>query len=161
MSQSIRFMTGCTAGLQCTEAVGVVQAGNQPTVAYSVPHVNGNHKATLIVPIYQPYRCQGKAKLLKVLPHGVIHGVIAQAQQQVSVFPPRYGMTEVGMALSNPYHPAGARRPGTVGAPLPGVEADVAEDGGCWVRAKESVVGYGQDDGQNFQPAVVSPNTVS
>jgi len=31
----------------------------------------------------------------------------------------RYGMTEVGMALSNPLH--GERRPGSVGAPLPGV----------------------------------------
>ena len=32
----------------------------------------------------------------------------------------RYGMTEIGMALSNPY--AGERRPGTVGRPMPGVE---------------------------------------
>lgn len=33
----------------------------------------------------------------------------------------RYGMTEVGMALSNPLH--GERRPGFVGQPLPGVSA--------------------------------------
>lgn len=32
----------------------------------------------------------------------------------------RYGMTEIGMALSNPLH--GERRPGHVGTPLPGVE---------------------------------------
>lgn len=32
----------------------------------------------------------------------------------------RYGMTEIGMALSNPYD--GPRRPGHVGGPLPGVE---------------------------------------
>ena len=32
----------------------------------------------------------------------------------------RYGMTEIGMALSNPLH--GERRPGHVGSPLPGVE---------------------------------------
>ncbi len=32
----------------------------------------------------------------------------------------RYGMTEIGMALSNPLH--GERRPGHVGGPLPGVE---------------------------------------
>eukprot|EP00058_Branchiostoma_floridae_P008654 XP_002594142.1 hypothetical protein BRAFLDRAFT_73563 [Branchiostoma floridae] len=32
----------------------------------------------------------------------------------------RYGMTEIGMALSNPLH--GDRRAGTVGKPLPGVE---------------------------------------
>jgi malonyl-CoA/methylmalonyl-CoA synthetase len=40
----------------------------------------------------------------------------------------RYGMTEIGMALSNPLR--GERRPGTVGQPLPGVEVRlVAEDG--------------------------------
>jgi malonyl-CoA/methylmalonyl-CoA synthetase len=33
----------------------------------------------------------------------------------------RYGMTEIGMALSNPLH--GERKPGFVGKPLPGVEA--------------------------------------
>lgn len=37
----------------------------------------------------------------------------------------RYGMTEVGMALSNPLR--GARRPGHVGLPLPGVEVRVVD----------------------------------
>jgi len=40
----------------------------------------------------------------------------------------RYGMTEIGMALSNPLH--GDRVPGSVGKPLPDVEVQlVAEDG--------------------------------
>ncbi|KAA9007011.1 malonate--CoA ligase [Histidinibacterium aquaticum] len=40
----------------------------------------------------------------------------------------RYGMTETNMSCSNPYE--GERRPGTVGPPLPGVEARVrGEDG--------------------------------
>jgi malonyl-CoA/methylmalonyl-CoA synthetase len=40
----------------------------------------------------------------------------------------RYGMTEIGMALSNPLH--GERIPGSVGKPLPGVEVQlVGEDG--------------------------------
>jgi malonyl-CoA/methylmalonyl-CoA synthetase len=43
----------------------------------------------------------------------------------------RYGMTEAGMICSNPYD--GARIPGTVGFPLPGVEARVADDGGLEV----------------------------
>ncbi|KAK3280102.1 hypothetical protein CYMTET_12043 [Cymbomonas tetramitiformis] len=34
----------------------------------------------------------------------------------------RYGMTETGMILSNPYSPSDSRRPGFVGAPLPGQE---------------------------------------
>ncbi|MDY7095476.1 MAG: AMP-binding protein [Acidobacteriota bacterium] len=40
----------------------------------------------------------------------------------------RYGMTEIGMALSNPLE--GCRRAGTVGRPLPGVEAQVVDDAG-------------------------------
>ena len=38
----------------------------------------------------------------------------------------RYGMTEIGMALSNPLH--GERRPGFVGTPLPGVEVRLVDD---------------------------------
>ncbi len=37
----------------------------------------------------------------------------------------RYGMTETGMNLSNPY--AGPRRPGTVGTPLPGVSIRIVD----------------------------------
>ncbi len=38
----------------------------------------------------------------------------------------RYGMTEIGMALSNPLE--GERMPGHVGSPLPGVEAQVVDE---------------------------------
>jgi malonyl-CoA/methylmalonyl-CoA synthetase len=38
----------------------------------------------------------------------------------------RYGMTEIGMALSNPLH--GERRPGFVGTPLPGVAVRLVDD---------------------------------
>jgi malonyl-CoA/methylmalonyl-CoA synthetase len=38
----------------------------------------------------------------------------------------RYGMTEVGMALSNPLH--GQRRPGFVGSPLPGMSVRLVND---------------------------------
>ena len=40
----------------------------------------------------------------------------------------RYGMTEIGMALSNPLR--GERRPGYVGTPLPGVELRLVDDAG-------------------------------
>jgi malonyl-CoA/methylmalonyl-CoA synthetase len=40
----------------------------------------------------------------------------------------RYGMTEIGMALSNPLR--GQRRPGFVGAPLPGVEVRLVDEDG-------------------------------
>ena len=40
----------------------------------------------------------------------------------------RYGMTEIGMALSNPVH--GERRPGFVGLPLPGVQVRLVDGEG-------------------------------
>jgi malonyl-CoA/methylmalonyl-CoA synthetase len=45
----------------------------------------------------------------------------------------RYGMTEIGMALSNPLH--GERRPGFVGTPLPGVGIRLVDEGGQPVPA--------------------------
>ena len=45
----------------------------------------------------------------------------------------RYGMTEIGMALSNPLN--GERRPGRVGTPLPGVEVQVVDAAGAPVPA--------------------------
>jgi len=41
----------------------------------------------------------------------------------------RYGMTEIGMALSNPLH--GNRRPGHVGTPLPGVDIRLVDEKGA------------------------------
>ncbi len=41
----------------------------------------------------------------------------------------RYGMTETGMNLANPY--AGPRRPGTVGTPLPGVAVRIVDPRGA------------------------------
>lgn len=46
----------------------------------------------------------------------------------------RYGMTEIGMALSNPYH--GERRPGFVGQPLPGVEVRLKSQTGELVHTE-------------------------
>jgi malonyl-CoA/methylmalonyl-CoA synthetase len=40
----------------------------------------------------------------------------------------RYGMTEIGMALSNPLE--GQRRPGSVGRPLPGVQVQLVDESG-------------------------------
>lgn len=44
----------------------------------------------------------------------------------------RYGMTEIGMALSNPLR--GERRPGAVGMPLPGVSVRLVDDGGAKIE---------------------------
>ena len=47
----------------------------------------------------------------------------------------RYGMTEIGMALSNPYE--GERRPGAVGIPLPGVAVRLKNDEGRVVTSED------------------------
>ena len=52
----------------------------------------------------------------------------------------RYGMTETGMNVSNPYD--GERRPGTVGFPLPGVELRLAEAGEVQLRGPNVFSGY-------------------
>ncbi len=48
----------------------------------------------------------------------------------------RYGMTEIGMALSNPLH--GKRRPGFVGVPLPRVEVRQVDEAGVVIDAGRS-----------------------
>ena len=47
----------------------------------------------------------------------------------------RYGMTEIGMGLSNPYR--GERIPGSVGMPLPGVEVRLVGEDGSGVSGDE------------------------
>ncbi|MBA4054327.1 MAG: long-chain fatty acid--CoA ligase [Marivirga sp.] len=47
----------------------------------------------------------------------------------------RYGMTEIGMAISNPYH--GERKAGYVGLPLPGVLIRLANDNGTNVKGDD------------------------
>ena len=58
----------------------------------------------------------------------------------------RYGMTEIGMALSNPLH--GERRPAFVGTPLPGVEVRLVDES---ARAIE-------DEGKSGEIQVRGPN---
>jgi malonyl-CoA/methylmalonyl-CoA synthetase len=47
----------------------------------------------------------------------------------------RYGMTEIGMAIANPYR--GKRRPGAVGKPLPGVEVRLKSESGAIVTGED------------------------
>jgi acyl-CoA synthetase (AMP-forming)/AMP-acid ligase II len=62
----------------------------------------------------------------------------------------RYGMSETLLTLSNPYEPA-LRRPGTVGHPLPNIQARIVTDGAecgtdepgeLWVRGPSVMTGY-------------------
>lgn len=60
---------------------------------------------------------------------------VLQQWQQISghLLLERYGMTEIGMALSNPLH--GERLPGCVGQPLPQVEVRLVDESGQIVPA--------------------------
>ncbi len=57
----------------------------------------------------------------------------------------RYGMTEIGIALTNPLH--GERRPGFVGGPLSGMEVRIVDDGN--VLAGDGATGELQVRGAN------------
>ncbi|MBN3582294.1 acyl-CoA synthetase [Algoriphagus aestuarii] len=48
----------------------------------------------------------------------------------------RYGMTEIGMAVSNPYH--GERRAGHIGQPLPGVQLRTVDEEGNEISKEEA-----------------------
>ncbi|HET9768083.1 MAG TPA: AMP-binding protein [Thermoanaerobaculia bacterium] len=75
----------------------------------------------------------------------------------------RYGMTETGMLLSNPY--AGERLPGTVGTPLPGVslrivdrddsELPAGEEGELHVRGSNVFAGYWRDEAKTAESFAV------
>ncbi len=57
----------------------------------------------------------------------------------------RYGMTEIGMAISNPYH--GERKPGYIGQALPGVSIRIADENGQ--ETGEGMAGEIQIKGDN------------
>jgi len=71
----------------------------------------------------------------------------------------RYGMTEIGMALSNPLH--GERYPGCVGRPLPGVQARLVrwgEGGDCDVLAEGDSQDISTADSQEGELLIKGPN---
>jgi malonyl-CoA/methylmalonyl-CoA synthetase len=80
-----------------------------------------------------------------------VHAAFAEVCGQTIL--ERYGMTEIGMALSNPFD--GPRVPGTVGVPLPGVSVDIVgaddlplpdgEAGELRVRSPQLFLGYDGD----------------
>jgi malonyl-CoA/methylmalonyl-CoA synthetase len=73
----------------------------------------------------------------------------------------RFGMTEIGVGMSNPLS-AEARRPGTVGLPLPTVDIRVVGDDGCdaengelWVAGPSVFAGYHNQAGATRQAFAV------
>jgi malonyl-CoA/methylmalonyl-CoA synthetase len=70
----------------------------------------------------------------------------------------RYGMTEIGMAISNPYD--GLRKPGYIGKPLPGVKIRLADENNHPVKGKKP--GEIQIKGKNvFQEYWAKPDATA
>nr|XP_028595834.1 acyl-CoA synthetase family member 3, mitochondrial isoform X3 [Podarcis muralis] len=64
----------------------------------------------------------------------------------------RYGMTEVGMALSNPLH--GPRIPGSVGLPLPGVQVRIASESSQKEGPAYTIHAEGDENGTKVTPGL-------
>ncbi|GCB75882.1 hypothetical protein scyTo_0020411, partial [Scyliorhinus torazame] len=64
----------------------------------------------------------------------------------------RYGMTEIGMALSNPVH--GVRVPGAVGTPMPGVEVRIAMENPTKNHCSYTVIAEGNSTETKVRPGM-------
>ncbi|XP_057370808.1 malonate--CoA ligase ACSF3, mitochondrial-like [Daphnia carinata] len=123
------------ASLVWSNLLGVNMSNSErPTVFMAVPTIYsmlineyqrkfaGNPK----LKEYVKATCSTKMRLMvsgsALLPESVFHQWRSITGHQLLE---RYGMTEIGMALSNPIK--GERRPGHVGFPLPGVRVRIAE----------------------------------
>lgn len=99
-------------------------------------------------------RCMGAARSLRLATSGsaALPVTLAERWRTIAGEIPleRFGMTEIGVGLTNPLHPSG-RRPGYVGLPLPSVEVKLVDDSLClsesgpaelWVRGPSVFQGY-------------------
>lgn len=157
---------GLVVGLHCALAAGATVLlrqrfnaaeaagellGGEPTLFFGVP--------TLYVRLVEEFRRQGGAGVPRI--RLFCSGSAPLSPETFEAFREltghaileRYGMTETGMSLSNSY--AGARIPGTVGTPLPGVSARIVDsenrdvepggEGELLVRGSHVFPGYWRD----------------
>lgn len=74
----------------------------------------------------------------------------------------RYGMTEVGLVITNPYRPISGRRPGCIGLPFPGVKVRLAsEQGEVLATAEDGVLGDGAKAGEAGEIQIAGPTLFS
>ncbi len=117
--------------------------GDGLTLFMAVPTIYGTHQdrslTGYVARLIQEYEHMSPAeqreateacKRLRLMVSGsaALPESIMKRWEQISghILLERYGMTEIGMALSNPLH--GARLPGTVGFPLPGVTVRIVDE---------------------------------
>lgn len=126
-------------------------ADNQYTVFMAVPtvYVKIIQYLESVPETDQQAICQGfKAMRLNVSGSAACPVPLFEQWQKITgqTLLERYGMTEMGMAISNPYD--GERRAGSVGVPLPGVEVVLFDDNNQPVD-KEGVAGEIRVKGDN------------
>jgi len=142
---------GC-ARMLAYEATRVWEALGESTVFMAVPTIYAKLLAAYDAADAQTRARWGShARTLRLATSGSAAlpvGLAARWRELTGVIPlERFGMTEIGVALSNPLH--GERRAGSVGLPLPTVEVRVVDEAGreaqtgeLWVRGPSVFPGY-------------------
>ncbi|NUO49297.1 MAG: AMP-binding protein [Polyangiaceae bacterium] len=139
------------------DAARVIEELPRSTVLMAVPTMYQrilDAADALDVPARQAFATAARSLRLATSGSAALPVVLAERWRSYARAIPleRYGMTEIGMALSNPLDPSG-RRAGTVGRPLPSVEVRIvgedgapAESGELWVRGPSVFAGYHERD---------------
>ncbi len=139
------------------DAARVIEELPRSTVLMAVPTMYQrilDAADALDVPARQAFAIAARSLRLATSGSAALPVVLAERWRSYARTIPleRYGMTEIGMALSNPLEASG-RRAGTVGRPLPSVEVRiVGEDGAnadvgeLWVRGPSVFAGYHERD---------------
>jgi len=128
----------CCEFLSPFDAAGVWErmAGGRITVFMAVPTIYAKLLAAYDAagePVQRRWAAGARGLRLMVSGSAALPATVLDRWRAVTghVLLERYGMTEIGMALSNPLD--GPRRAGTVGTPLPGVDLRVVDERGASV----------------------------
>src|SRR5207253_441525 len=92
--------------------------------------------------VVEAWRWTAEDRLVLALPLFHVHGLAFERCERVLGQPvlERYGITEGGIVVSNPYD--GPRQPGRVGYPLPGVEVRLGEQDEVQLKGGQVFKGY-------------------
>jgi len=126
------------------DAAGVVARLPDATVFMGVPTL---YVRMLAEPALTRAQCAGMRLFVSGSAPLLIETFDAWRERTGHTILERYGMSETVMLTSNPYRPESARRGGTVGLPLPGVQLRICDDKGHAVPVGE--VGHIQVKGPN------------
>ncbi|XP_078068209.1 malonate--CoA ligase ACSF3, mitochondrial isoform X2 [Mustelus asterias] len=117
-------------------------------IAYHTKHFTHSHVKDFIYSV-----CRNNIRLM-VSGSSALPEPILEKWKEISghTLLERYGMTEIGMALSNPVH--GVRIPGAVGTPLPGVEVRIAVETSTRNHSLNTVIAEGNSTETKVRPGM-------